>query len=111
MKCTFVEAPMFSKRLKEFGKKTLLKRVQDEILKYPDNGVAVQGTGGVKKIRVKGYGQGKSSSYRVFYLELCEGAIIHLIFILTKNDSENISDEEKKVIKKLVEKLKKKPCP
>jgi hypothetical protein len=66
MKRVFVEAEDFGKKLQELGEHGLLQTIQSEILRDPDIGVLVQGTGGVRKFRVGVKGKGKSGGIRVF---------------------------------------------
>lgn len=101
----FVESSIFRKQIDcmELG---LLRRVQYEILKNPESGDVITGTGGVRKIRVGKSNIGKSGGYRVLYLDLPNKNICHLLLIFNKNEMSNISSEEKKVIRGLVEKIK-----
>lgn len=106
MKRTFVESPYFSSLLESIDDKSLLSRIQKEILERPENAKVVEGTGGLKKIRVAKQRAGKSGGYRVFYLDLPKKGNTHLIFLLKKNESENITDAEKKEIRALVKQIK-----
>jgi hypothetical protein len=98
----FVEAEIFKKRLEAQKEKGLLKNIQDEILRDPHGGDLLPGTGGIRKIRVAKTGAGKSGSYSVFYLDLPDLGITHLMFLLLKGEKENINDEEKNSLKKMV---------
>ncbi len=89
------------------GDKSLLKRIQDEILKDPEHGDLVQGTGGIRKIRVGGQKRGKSGSYRVLYFDLPNEEITHLMILLLKGERENINASEKSELKTKIEELKK----
>ena len=107
MKRRFVESVGFRKRVDGEDDKDLLKRIQDEILQDPTHETLVQGTGGIRKIRVGGHKRGKSGSYRVFYLDLPAEEITHLMFLLLKGERENINADEKKELKGEIENLKK----
>ncbi len=48
----------------------------------------------------------KSHSIRVCYTDFEEYEVIYLITAFTKNEQDNLSDDEKKVLKKLVKSLK-----
>lgn len=86
----------------------LLKAIQTEILKDPTKGDLVQGTGGIRKMRVAKSRSGKSGGYRVFYLDLPGKGQTYLMTILDKRDSENISEEEKALLKSFSKKIKEK---
>lgn len=106
MKRTFVESSVFVSRIKEFGGIGLLAQIQKAILENPRVGVLVEGTSGVRKFRIAKEGSGKSGGYRVFYLDLPNLGITHLLHIISKNEDANISDIGKNLMKKEVKRLK-----
>lgn len=101
MKRVFVEAKDFKEKVDALGEKGLLQEIQSEILKDPEAGVLVQGTGGIRKFRVGAKGKGKSGGVRVFYLDIPTKEKCYLLFILEKSEAENISAEEKKELKEV----------
>ncbi|OFZ13432.1 MAG: hypothetical protein A2Z20_08545 [Bdellovibrionales bacterium RBG_16_40_8] len=102
----FIELSIFKNKVDALGGVDLLKSIQVEILKDPEKGDIVQGTGGVRKIRVGRAKSGKSGGYRVFYLDLSDRGQTYLMTILDKRDSENISDEEKTLLRVFAKKIK-----
>ncbi len=104
----FIELSIFKNKVDALGGVELLRAIQIEILKAPTKGDIVQGTGGIRKIRVAKPGSGKSGGYRVFYLDLPELGQTYLMTLLDKKDSENISDEEKILLKAFAKKIKEK---
>ena len=50
--------------------------------------------------------KGKSGSIRVCYTDFAEYEVIYLITAFEKKDQENLTDDEKNVLKKLVKALK-----
>jgi hypothetical protein len=102
----FVEVPLFTKLIEEFKDRTLLKRIQEEILKNPEKGDLISGSGGVRKIRISKSDSGKSGGYRVIYLDLSDRGITYLITIYDKRVLENITDEQKKIMRTLAQRLK-----
>lgn len=102
----FIELSIFKNKVDALGGVDLLKAIQSEILKDPRKGDVVQGAGGIRKIRVARAKSGKSGGYRVFYLDLPEKGQTYLMTILDKRDSENISDEEKSLLKAFAKKIK-----
>jgi hypothetical protein len=61
----------------------------------------IEGTGGLRKLRVAGKGKGKSGGYRVIYLDLPDRQKTFLLDIYSKGDQENITPEDKIALKKL----------
>ncbi|HPZ07185.1 MAG TPA: type II toxin-antitoxin system RelE/ParE family toxin [Candidatus Eremiobacteraeota bacterium] len=76
------------------------------LCKYPEKGVLIKGTDGLRKIRWKRESKGKSGGMRVLYVDFLYFEKIYLISVYTKSDKANISNREKKDIKKLIELLK-----
>ena len=102
----FVETSIFGNKVDSLGGFELLRSIQREILKDPSHGDLVRGAGGIRKIRVAKKRSGKSGGYRVFYLDVPELETIYLMAILDKRDSENISSEEKSLLREFAKKLK-----
>lgn len=104
---TFIELPLFSKRWKEIGLgEKELQDLQILLLKDPESGPVMEGTGGIRKVRYPLKNRGKSGSVRVCYTDFAEFEVIYLITAFEKKDQESLSDEEKMVLKKLVKALK-----
>lgn len=104
---TFIEVPLFTKRWKEIGlgDKELLA-LQILLLKDPQSGPVMEGTGGIRKVRFPLEHKGKSGSIRVCYTDFEEYEVIYLITAFEKKEQENLTAEEKQVLKKLVKSLK-----
>ena len=79
---SFIELPIFSKRWSEIGLgDDELLDLQIMLLKDPESGPVMEGTGGIRKVRFPLENRGK-------------------------NEKENLTQEEKNVLKKLVKALK-----
>ena len=104
---TFIEVPLFSKRWKEIGLgEHELQKLQIMLLKDPESGPVMEGTGGIRKVRFPLKNRGQSGSGRVCYTDFAEYVVIYLITAFEKKDQENLTDDEKGVLKKLVKALK-----
>lgn len=104
---TFVEIPLFSKRWTEIGlDEDDLLALQIMLLKDPESGPVMEGTGGIRKVRFPLKNRGKSGSVRVCYADFEEYEVTYLITAFTKAERENLTQEEKNVLKKLVKSLK-----
>lgn len=88
------------------GGPKLLKAIQNELLRDLEKGAIVKGTGGIRKIRIGKDQSGKSSGYRVFYLNFAREGVTYLMAILDKRDSENISEDEKTVLRAFAKAIK-----
>lgn len=104
---TFIEVPLFTRRWKEIGLgDDDLRRLQIMLLKDPESGPIIIGTGGIRKVRFPLHYKGKSGSVRVCYTDFGEYEVTYLITAFTKKEQANLSDEEKNVLRKLVKSLK-----
>ncbi len=103
---TFIEVPLFTKRWREIGlSDDDLVQLQIMLLKDPESGPVIEGTGGIRKVRFPLENRGKSGSVRVCYTDFAEYEVTYLITAFTKKDQENLTDEEKNVLRKLVKSL------
>ena len=104
---TFIEVPLFTKRWKEIGLgDDELKALQIMLLKDPESGPVMEGTGGIRKVRFPLENRWKSGGVRVCYTDFEEYEVIYLITAFEKKEQENLTKEEKNVLKKLVKSLK-----
>ena len=104
---TFIEVPIFTRRWKEIGLGDEgLQTLQIMLLKDPESGPVMEGTGGIRKVRFPLENRGKSGSVRVCYTDFAEYEVTYLITAFEKKEQENLSNEEKVVLKKLVKSLK-----
>ena len=104
---TYIEVPLFSKRWAEIGLgEEELLALQIMLLKDPQSGPVMEGTGGIRKVRFPLENKGKSGSVRVCYTDFEEYEVTYLITAFTKNDKDNLTQDEKNVLKKLVKALK-----
>ena len=69
-------------------------------------GDAISGTGGIRKIRIPIDDTGKRSGGRVIYVDIEVKECIYLLNVYAKNEKTDLTEKEKKVLKKLVEILK-----
>lgn len=98
---TIVELPEFIRR----SKKLLTEDEQSNLINYlathPTVGVLLQGTGGIRKVRWKREGTGKSSGVRVIYYFHNERYPLFLLTIFGKSEKVNLSQTERNELAKL----------
>ncbi len=63
-------------------------------------------TGGIRKIRIPLEGTGKRSGGRVIYVDVEIKECIYFLDVYVKNEKLDLSEKEKKLLKKLVQVLK-----
>lgn len=98
---TIVELPEFIRQ----SKKLLTENEQSNLINYlathPTAGVLMQGTGGIRKVRWKREGTGKSSGVRVVYYFHSERYPLFLLTIFGKSEKVNLSQAERNELAKL----------
>lgn len=77
------------------------------LLENPQMGDVIEGTGGARKIRVQLEGRGKSGGGRVIYLDVFEQDNLYLLFAYPKSVQENLTADQKKAIRKMIEAIRK----
>ena len=99
----FVMLPEFDRKWKDMGLTDReLKALQEELTINPQKGDVMQGTGGLRKIRVAFEGKGKSGSARVCYVDFAVYERIYLITAYSKEEKDNLSKAERNEVKKLI---------
>lgn len=104
---TFVETGSFQRTVDKEGPGTL-RLIQAELLRNPEIGPVIQGTGGLRKVRIAdpGRGKGKRGGYRVIYLDLPKVERTYLLALYDKDEKDDISPDEKRILRGLVAELK-----
>lgn len=84
-----------------------LEELQDLLLNDPEAGDVIPGLSGARKVRIPMEGRGKSGGGRVIYVDVVVTERIYLITAYAKNVQTDLSPDEKKMFRKLVEYIKK----
>ena len=108
---TIKTTPQFDKVAKKLMAEDSLEELYNFLEDNPRAGNIIQATGGVRKLRWKrGKGaRGKSGGVRVLY-HYSNDILIILITLYAKNEQENITNQEKNQLKKLMPVLIDKYC-
>ena len=112
MRRLFIESSIFSKEIKRLIKENKIteedyKKFQEQLLHNPKAGAVIPGLSGLRKIRLGYHEKGTRGGLRVDYLDIPEAECLHLLVIYPKNSKDDLTPEEKKEIRKLVNILKK----
>ncbi len=85
----------------------VLNLIQADLLNNPARGDLVQGLGGIRKARCSnpGRGKGKRGGYRFLYLYLETRHHIHLLYLLDKDEQEDLTNDERKSLRALVSQI------
>lgn len=105
---SFVETPVFTRRLTELASPETLEALQADLLEDPERWPVVRGLRGARKGRVADpkSPRGKSGSYRYIYLYLPLAGRIHLLFLFGKNEQSDLSPAQTKALGQVIAKIK-----
>lgn len=99
----FIETPIFTRRLESFLAEEEYRELQNALLKQPEAGATIRGSGGLRKLRWAAKGRGKSGGVRVVYYWVVAAEKFLMLFIYPKNEQDNLTPEQFKKLKLLVE--------
>jgi mRNA-degrading endonuclease RelE of RelBE toxin-antitoxin system len=98
-----IETPIFTKQVLEVLQDDEYRLFQNMLLERPDAGKIIPGSGGLRKIRWSAEGRGKRGGIRVIYYWFTAQGAILLLFIYPKNVQANLTVDQQKQLKKIVD--------
>lgn len=98
-----VETSFFTRRIKELMSDDEYKELQEALVCRPDMGSVIQGTAGLRKVRWKLEGKGKSGGVRAIYYWMTADEQIYMLYIYPKSEQEDLTADQKKALKTIVE--------
>ena len=102
----FIEMSMFTKQLVRMMEDDTYRKLQLELASNPEKGRLIQGTGGLRKMRMAARGKGKSGGARVIYLYLDQWRVIYLVYVYDKGEAEDLIAAQKKDLRVIAEAIK-----
>lgn len=107
MNRTFKEVPSFTRKWQSLGlTDDDLRTLENFLLKNPKLGDTISGTNGIRKIRIPLDNLGKRGGARVIYIDIEIKECIYLLNVYAKNEKTDLTQKEKKMLRKLVDILK-----
>lgn len=103
MNSLFVESTLFEKHRKNYLTDNAYRLFQIELMTNPQQGDVIQGTGGLRKIRVGNKDKGKRGGSRVIYYYLDEQQYFYLLTIYSKNELADLTSPQKKQLQAFME--------
>ena len=103
---TFIHTKVFDRNWESLGcDDSDLLELQKAIMENPQGCPVIQGTGGVRKIRIALDGRGKSSGARVLFVDFVVRETVGLLYAYPKSAKDNIDENDKKVLKAMIEQI------
>ena len=98
--------PIFDTRWKELGLTDgILQELEEFIMKNPDAGNIIQGTGGAIKLRWSLSNKGKRGGIRVIYVDLIKFEKVYFLTCYPKSKKDTLSDNEKSALKEIIKQI------
>lgn len=102
---TVVETRAYLARAEKLMSLAEQQQVVDMVAKDPTCGVVLEGTGGIRKLRLGVGGRGKSGGVRVIYYFHSHFMPVFLLTVFAKNEKANLSRAERHQLAALVDGL------
>lgn len=104
MRATFIELPPFERLRVSYLDDDAYRALQNELLANPIAGDVIEGTGGLRKLRRPDprRGKGKRGGLRVIYYWWLEGEQFWLFTVYDKDQADDLTPEQKLVVKRLL---------
>ena len=100
---SFIETKLFTRLVQEYLTDDEYQELQALLIEQPEAGDVIPGSGGVRKLRWRAPGRGKSGGYRLIYYAKIERGAIWMLTLYPKNVKENIPADVLRKIRKEVE--------
>jgi hypothetical protein len=100
---TFVESPLFSKQVYDYLDDEEYAAFQVYLASMPDAGDVVKDSGGIRKVRWRRKGSGKSGGVRVMYFARLHSGEIWLLLIYAKSAVDSIPGHILKALREEME--------
>lgn len=100
---TIIETPIFTRKLKSLINDEEYRKLQNLLLSNPEAGNLISRSGGLRKLRWSGSSRGKRGGYRIIYYWFSKTETIVMLLIYSKKDQDDLSPDQLKAIKALIE--------
>lgn len=81
--------------------------LEEALRENPSRGDVIEGTGGARKLRIMLRHRGKRGGGRIIYLDVYERGSLYLLYAYDKTVREDLSEEQKKILRGVIEAIKK----
>ncbi|MCP4168068.1 MAG: addiction module toxin RelE [Chloroflexi bacterium] len=102
---TVVELPEFIRLVRKLLSENERSSFVDYLAAHPASGVIILGTGGIRKLRWRREGVGKSAGVRVIYYYYNDEFPLFLLTVFGKSEKMSLSKGERNELAKLTRKL------
>jgi len=94
----FFKSPTFTKQAAELDAWEAVDELKNVLAANPTAGDVVQGTNGLRKVRMPLPGRGSKGGARVIYFQVVAPATVLLLAVYAKNEQSDLDDDDKKAL-------------
>ena len=98
-----IETTIFTRLIQDMMSDEDYRLLQEALITRPDAGDVIKGSGGLRKVRWKLEGKGKSGGIRVIYYWVTADDQIRMVYAYRKSKQENLTSEQLAALKQIVE--------
>ncbi|HEY8939025.1 MAG TPA: type II toxin-antitoxin system RelE/ParE family toxin [Cellvibrio sp.] len=98
-----IETRTFTRIIKDLLSDDEYKKLQEALINRPDMGDLIKDSGGLRKVRWKLDGTGKSGGVRVIYYWVVDNHHIRMLFAYPKSVQANLTKEQIAQLKTIIE--------
>lgn len=99
----FVETPVFSDQLYGLLSDDEYRALQLALTLRPEQGKLVPGSGGLRKLRWRFRGKGKSGGLRIIYYWDPADSVVYLLFVYPKSRQEDLTPDQLRLLRRIVQ--------
>ena len=99
----FIETPAFTRQITALLSDDEYGQLQQALIAHPESGVLIRDTGGLRKLRWRVSGRGKSGGLRVIYYWVTANHHIRLLLVYRKGIKDNLTAAERQTLRAINE--------
>jgi len=100
----FIETSVFTRQVTALLTDDEYSQLQVALLVHPETGSIIPHSGGLRKVRWSMSGRGKRGGVRVIYYWVVAEDQILMLFMYPKNEKDDLTPQQLKVLREIVEK-------
>lgn len=98
-----IETPIFTRLIQEMMSDDDYRLLQEALITRPDAGAVIKGSGGLRKIRWKLEGKGKSGGVRVIYYWVNADDQIRMLYAYKKSNQSDLTSDQIAALKEIAQ--------
>ena len=98
-----IETTVFTRQIARLMVDDHYRELQEVLIRNPDAGDVIPGSGGLRKLRWRLAGRGKRGGVRVIYYRSLSAEQIYMLYVYAKNEAEELSRDQLNTLRVIVD--------